>query len=681
MIRTCLTVGSLARRTGNSTHPGSTYTSSASPTYPTHPADPYPTYPSHSIHPAYPYPAQPAEFSTHTADPYTTHPTDPYPTYPTHSIHPASPYPTCSFYSTQHTHLYPTHITHRARPIHPSNPTQSVSPSYDLSSSSVNIQQVHQSANSWVTPVSRFPEGQVIRRAITFPHESLEQLIGTEPEVASTTLRTPQSTVSELHGEKLRKTAIEMLPEEILLEIFDLYRLDAVKQSGGRLWKWYCLAHVCKKWRRVISTSPRRLDLQILCEYGALVESILDAWPTLPFVVRYNSSKSRSLSKDIIVALRRPDRVCEIDFVLSSSLIGLIIPVIQEPFPGLERIRITVEDTWGSPLLVRGSFLGGSSPLVREINLDGIGFTFPAIRQVLSSTNNLVKLQLSNIHNGIYFSPVELANALSTLIHLESLVIGFHSPASRPPQPEPPPSTMTRRPRTTEHSTFTLSSLTHLDFHGNREYLEELVSQIDLPSLCKLTIKLFNQILFETRSFCQFTPPLKAFEPPAWVFITHTVESVNVMFVQACKPLNGNCCFKTSCRRLDLQLSFVIQVTTQLSPFFLSSVQSLIIEKTLGVHMPTGVEDVDSARWLKLFRPFSHVTRVHVRERRFVPGIVQALAMEEEGANENVVAAGVLPELNSLYLDGYRDSPSVVKGAEQFVSSRRLAGRPVRLLG
>jgi hypothetical protein len=522
----------------------------------------------------------------------------------------------------------------------------------------------------------------VIRRPITFPHESLEQLIGTEPEVTSTTPRTPQPTVSELYGEKLRKTAIEMLPEEILLDIFDLYRLDAVKRSGGRLWKWHCLAHVCKKWRHVISTSPHRLDLQILCEYGALVESIMDAWPTLPFAVRHNSSKSRSLSKDIIVALRRPDRVCEIDFVLSSSLIGLIIPVIQEPLPGLERIRIMVKDTWRSLLIVRGTFLGGSSPLVREINLDGIGFTFPAIQQVLSSTNNLVKLQLSKIHNGIYFSPVELTNALSTLVHLESLIIGFHSPASRPPQPEPPPSAMTRQPRTTEHSTiFTLSSLTHLDFHGDREYLEELVSQIDLPSLCKLTIKLFNHILFETRNFCQFIPPLNAFDPPTWVFITHSVESVNVRFIQAGKPSNGNYYFETSCRRLDLQLSFVTQVTTQLSPFFLSSVQSLIIEKFLGGSMRPGVEYVDSARWLELFQPFSHVTRVHVRERQFVPSIVQALAMEEEGTNENVVAAGVLPELNSLYLDGYRDSPSVVEDAEQFVSSRRLTGRPVRLLG
>ena len=87
--------------------------------------------------------------------------------------------------------------------------------------------------------------------------------------------------------------------------------------------------------------------------------------------------------------------------------------------------------------------------------------------------------------------------------------------------------------------------------------------------------------------------------------------------------------------------------------------------------MPTGVEDVDSPQWLELFQPFRHVTQVHVWERRLVPGIVQALVGE----------AGVLPELDSLHLSGYRGSPSVVKDAEQLVSTRRLAGHAVRLIG
>jgi hypothetical protein len=81
---------------------------------------------------------------------------------------------------------------------------------------------------------------------------------------------------------------------------------------------------------------------------------------------------------------------------------------------------------------------------------------------------------------------------------------------------------------------------------------------------------------------------------------------------------------------------------------------------------------VDSLQWLQLFQQFTHVTHVRVWEKRYVPGIVQALAMED-------MAAGVLPELASLQLVGYLDSPSVVKTAEQFVATRKLSGRTVIL--
>ena len=44
-------------------------------------------------------------------------------------------------------------------------------------------------------------------------------------------------------------------------------------------------------------------------------------------------------------------------------------------------------------------------------------------------------------------------------------------------------------------------------------------------------------------------------------------------------------------------------------------------------------------------------------------------------------AAGVLPELTTLSLSGYHHTPSVAKAAEQFVATRRLAGRTVHLSG
>ena len=452
-----------------------------------------------------------------------------------------------------------------------------------------------------------------------------------------------------------------MLSEDTLLDVFDFYRLDAMKQPLERPWKWHRLAHVCRRWRCVMTLSPRRLGLQILCGSGAPIESILDSWPTLPLVVWYKGPESKSLPNNIIVALRRTDRVCAIDLILTSSITGgSIAEAIQEPFHALERVRITVEDAAGSPPLVRNAFLGGSAPHLREIKLDGIVFPFPEIRQVLLSTNNLVDLHLANLPNDLYVSPDDLVTGLATLVQLKRLTIGFHSPALRPPP------RITHPPQRTS-----LPSLTFLGFHGASDYLEEFVARIDLPALCKTTIRLFNEILFEIPQFSQFISRLNMLGPPTRALVTHSLDSVGIFFSQEGKSSDENFLFETSCRRLDWQLSFVAQISSQLSPF-LSSVRLLGIQ---GVHkLPTGEEDVDSTQWLEVFRPFNHVTRVNVFEKELVSGIVQALVAEDTGTE-------VFPELSTLHLSRPRRSLSVEKATGQFIAMRRLSGRTVHLTG
>jgi hypothetical protein len=82
---------------------------------------------------------------------------------------------------------------------------------------------------------------------------------------------------------------------------------------------------------------------------------------------------------------------------------------------------------------------------------------------------------------------------------------------------------------------------------------------------------------------------------------------------------------------------------------------------------------MDSIQWLELFRPFTHLTQVNVSEKQFVPDVVKALVAED-------MAAGVLPELTSLFLSGYYSFPTVAKTVEQFVATRRLSGRTIRLI-
>jgi hypothetical protein len=358
-----------------------------------------------------------------------------------------------------------------------------------------------------------------------------------------------------------------------------------------------------------------------------------------------------------MAALRHPDRLCEIDLHVTSSMLASIVEVAQSLRHPLESIRITVEAPTGPPILVQNPFLGGSAPHLRQLQLDGIAFPFPAVRQVLLSSENLVELHLGRIPNEAYFSPNDLVTGLSTAIQLRRLTIDFYSPSRSPPSSTTPPPLQ----RTT------LPSLISLDFHGESEYLEEFVAGIEVPALSKIAIRLFSDIDLEIPQFCQLILRLNALKSPTRVIVKHTVDFVGVYFEegQPLLPLRENCFLGTSCKRLDWQLSFVTQILDQLSPL-LSSVQSLDIQS--GSRLPTGEEDVDT---LELFQPLTHVTELYVWGQ-LVPSTVRALAEED-------MTVEVLPELTLLHLSGHDRFPSVAKTVEQFVETRELSGRTVSL--
>ena len=359
-----------------------------------------------------------------------------------------------------------------------------------------------------------------------------------------------------------------------------------------------------------------------------------------------------------MVALRYPDRLCEIDLhvTLASSILTSIVEVTQKQCQALESIRITVESPTGPSIQVHSAFLSGSAPHLREIKLDGISFPFPSIRQVLLSTNNLVELHLANIPSYAYFSPNELITGLSTLRQLKRVTVDFHS------LPSPLPSMTCPLARRT-----TLNSLNSLNFHGTSEYLEKFVALIDVPVICKFAIRFFNDILFEIPQFSQIILRLNALRSIAWAIVKHSVDSVGVYLGEE-EHSRGDCFLGTSCRQLDWQLSFVTQILSQISTL-LSRVHSLDIQS--DHELPTGEEDVDSSEWLELFQLFTHVTQVSVSEK-LVPSIVPALVAED-------MTAEVLPELTLLHLGGYRRFASVAKAAEQFVIARLFSGRNVSL--
>ena len=360
-----------------------------------------------------------------------------------------------------------------------------------------------------------------------------------------------------------------------------------------------------------------------------------------------------------MIALRHPDRVREINFSLTSPIIGSIAGVVQVPFLALKGIQMASKDAEEPPVL--GEFLGGSAPLLEQIDLDGIAVPFPAIRRLVLSTSHLNRLWLRKIPHTCYFPPEDLVTCLSTLVHLKDLYVAFRSPASRPNprMARPPPSERTALP-----------SLVNLVFYGASEYLEVLVARIDCPVLTFLVINYFNQLIFEIPQLVHFISRVDGLKSPTEVAVK-PAKMFAAMSLRRGRRRRGECYIRLPSSDLDWQLSFSTQILDQLSPL-LCSVHSLSIIKSPFPLI--GKEDVDPTQWLELFQALTQISKVRVSIEELVPDVMRALVSED-------MTIGILPRLTSLHLEGVRKSTFAIEAGERFVATRKLAGRNILLSG
>ena len=151
-----------------------------------------------------------------------------------------------------------------------------------------------------------------------------------------------------------------MLPDNILLEIFDLCRENHYNHPtySRPLREWNIIVHVCSRWRQIVFASPQRLDLQILCTYGTPVKKILEIWPTLPISLDLYSLRSHTSNdeENAIIALKHPDRVSSVTLYVTGSQFGNIVTVMQEPSPMLARLYICLRN--GNAAVLPCQFLG-----------------------------------------------------------------------------------------------------------------------------------------------------------------------------------------------------------------------------------------------------------------------------------------------------------------------------------
>jgi hypothetical protein len=360
---------------------------------------------------------------------------------------------------------------------------------------------------------------------------------------------------------------------------------------------------------------------------------------------------------NIVAVLERNDRVCRIDLHYNSrSQVEKVWKAMQEPFPELAHLKLFCTNT---EQVVPGSFLGGSAPRLRFLQLDA--FPFPGLPKLLLSTIHLVTLHLSDIPHSGYFSPEAIVTGLSRTTSLNMLSLGFRSLQSRPDlesqRPLPPTRTV-------------LPALTYFDFtRGASEYLEDLVARIDAPRLNHFHMTLFNLFDSDTPQLVQFisrTPTLKAHDEAHVVVDGGAVKTILLSRTTGRGLLNIEILFGQS----GFQLSSLLRVSTSSLPS-LSMAESLYIYE--NQYMQLDWEDeirVENTEWLDLLRPYTAVKNLYLSEV-FGPGIVRALQGSVGG--RMTVA---LPTLQTVFLEGLQPSCPVQEDIGKFVAARQISGYP-----
>ena len=325
------------------------------------------------------------------------------------------------------------------------------------------------------------------------------------------------------------------------------------------IWDWLRLAHICSRWRHIIFSSPRRLDLQLLCTFGTPVRNNLSYWPPLPLIIDYSTFQGADDSKgltpndedNIVAALEDSARVRYVGISVTNSLLRKTATAMRKPFPVLTHLRLSSKDE-NVPALP-DEFLGGSAPGLRVVHLEGI--MFRALPTLLSSALGLVDLQLLDIPNGSYLPPEAMVASLGALTALSTLFIEFKSPT--------PPSRTRRQDSITRMG---LPSLTTFVFHGIKEYLEHLVAQIDTSQLSHFRVSFFNQLSFQMPQLSKF---IGRTQNLCLTRFTHArvnfgVDKVDVVFHREREEhLENQFSLQISCRELDWQVSHVAQILSQ----------------------------------------------------------------------------------------------------------------------
>ena len=449
---------------------------------------------------------------------------------------------------------------------------------------------------------------------------------------------------------------IGILTDNVLLEIFYFYQAFYLSNPDVfemPLRHWRQLMHVCRRWRQIIFQSPRRLNLQIICTFNKRFKKSLGIWPDFPIAIKHGSFRLDFIDQDdVIAALERPDRVFCIELKITGSQLEEMATLLQKPFPVLTRLDICSDD---GNLDLPGAFLGGSAPCLEQIILSHI--SSPALPTLLLSAKNLKELTLWGVPPTYYISPGAMVACLAELPKLNTLFLHFTMVTVHLGQTHLHPITRV-----------VLPALADFDFHGESDYLEDLVAQIDCPELNHIHVYITNPVVdFQVAQLAKFLnrsvgPEMSPYSPTEV-----DLDDDRVMIKVFCDPNLRYDVWKPQRRRATIiiyyqwtnrQVSLIAEVVNRFS-----AILSTVVYLSLMWPEYHQIDDID---WLHLLHPFSAVQTLHVSSRlaRHLAPVLEDIPAER--------VTEVLPSLWLAYLEGHPGS-----FLKKFVAARELSDRLV----
>ena len=494
------------------------------------------------------------------------------------------------------------------------------------------------------------------------------------------------STELHLKAEKYSQSVtIDMLPDDVLLEIFGICLCDPTSLPLEQTKQWQRLVHVCRRWRQITFSSPRRLDLRLSCSYEipVRVKKNLNFWPlTMPLTINYplRSLLPSPIDKvNIAVALKRSRRVHHIEVFASFTFLRKVVTIMRKSFPALTHLELgwdykgIFEDV---PVLPKG-FLNESAPCLQYLCLES--FLFPEVPMFLQSSHNLVTLKLQEIFQNNFVSPEAMVECLSGMTRLKTLSISFHYDDVDAFDQE--------RIRPDLPTQIILPSLIHFDYDGCSGYLENLVAQIDTPLLITLEITYHSDQIQNSHlsRFIGHTENLKSSQfSSVQAYFWRPDDDANVIVKLGCPQ--GKCpqaslsISSPGKEYLDLQVTDTSTFLVQLDTTF-SNVNHLFVNGNCVDSSSDGDTDPELLSFFRLFPA--------VKELRLSGGVGEEIVSALEGTTEEMITE-ILPALHVIWLDDENEDYEEEDYNEQmelgpmdlrqFHSLRQRSGHPVTIV-